>query len=163
MAKKYSLSDREATFAEDIVNGYWLLDAYRRGWTNSYNDTKAMFMARKLLKKESISKRIQQLILERQGNVNVDEAFVLEHLKKIVLERSGTNQAVRALELLGKYMAMWVDKQVIDDTRGQREIAEQMWERRQAMERGEEVKPLEEVKESSVELLDFEIKDGTDG
>jgi hypothetical protein len=164
MTKKLSITTAEASFVDDIVNGFDLLEAYRRNYTNGYNDAKARHAAKQILKREKIQDRMQQMILDRQDGLSLDEAFVIDNLKRIVKDKPGSTQAVRALELLGKKMGMWIDKQVIEEVSSHRDIATQMIERVQARERGEEVVPLEVIEEeTTAEIIEFEIRDGTDG
>lgn len=162
--KKITLTSREEQFVQDIVDGFTTLEAYRRNWENSYNDSKARSMAKGTLNKEHVQEYLNQLLLDRQDSVKVDEEFVIEQLKRVVRERPGTTQAVQALKQLGQYLGMFVERQVVESNVTQREISEDIWERRQAIERGEDVKPFVEKEDKhEAEIIEFEIKDGTDG
>jgi hypothetical protein len=74
---------------------------------------------------------------------------------------------VRALELLGKKLDMWVDHKVVEEVSTHRDIADKVWEIQQAIDRGEDVEPIKDsdVEEKTAEIIEFEIKDGdgTDG
>jgi len=163
MSKKVRINEREDTFVNLILSGMELLEAYREVYHNGYNDSKARHAAKAILKKEHVAEYMQSLILDRSEGLKIDEAFVIDNLKKVVMERAGTTQAVQALKLLGQYMAMWVDKQVIEDNSSHADIAREMFERRQAIERGEEVKPFEEIEEHGAEIIEFELHDDKNG
>jgi DNA-binding ferritin-like protein (Dps family) len=155
MAKKKlkELTEREENFIQDILSGLDIVDAYKRGWENTYKDSKCRYEAKKILEKELVQARMQALILERQTDVLLDERFVIDMLKKTAIEKFGTAAGVRALELLGKKLAMFTDKQIIDDTKSYREQADAAWEdhlKRQAAKEG-------------ADIVEFKEKDGTNG
>jgi hypothetical protein len=106
---------------------------------------------------------MQNVVLERQGGINLDEAYVIDNLKKVIRDKPGSSQAVKALELLGKYQGMWIDKQVIEESSSHADVAREMFERGRAIERGEEVAPLEDKEEQTAEILEFEIQDDKNG
>jgi hypothetical protein len=161
--KKITLTRKQVAFCLDIVDGYSEFEAYKRNYTNNkLTDIQVRFYAKELMEKEAIQAYIGQLVVDRKNNPKVDEQFVIENLKKIVIDKQGTTTAVRALELLGKYLAMFVDRQTVDVNSSQRETAEMLFERRMAMARGEDVPELEDVNNSD-KIIKFEIKDGTDG
>lgn len=162
--KKVKISEKEATFVNLILNGAELLDAYREVWHNGYSDSKARHTANEVMKRPHVAEYMQNQILERNDSMMLDEAYVIDGLKQVVRERPGTTQAVAALKLLGQYLAMFVDRQVVETTGSQGDLAQEMFERRQAIERGEEVAPLSDDTESKeAELIEFELYNGTDG
>jgi phage terminase small subunit len=165
MAKKkiVKISDKEEMFIEYILEGMGSLDAYRKCFANGYSDTKARSIVKGILNKEHIQQYMQMQILDRQGSIALDEAYIISNLKKIVVNNPNSNNAVRALELMGKKLGMWIDKQVVETTGSQSETAEQMFERRMAIEAGEEVEELSEISEKTAEILEFELYDDKNG
>lgn len=164
MARKVNITAAEASFVDDIMSGFELLEAYRRNYTNNYNDAKARHAANQILKRDKIQELMQQIVLDRADGLALDEAFVIDNLKRVVKDKPGTAQAVRALELLGKKLDMWVDHKVVEEVSTHRDIADRVWEIQQAIERGEDVEPIkDDVVETTAEILEFNIGDGTDG
>lgn len=161
--KKVKINEREEQFMEYILEGMDSLEAYRKCWANGYSDTKARSMVKSILNKEHIQQYMQAQILDRHENIMLDEAFVISNLKKIVFNNPNSGSAVKALELMGKKLGMWIDKQVVETNGSQSDTAEKMFERRMAIEAGEEVKPLEEETEREAEILEFELYDAKDG
>ena len=142
------LSEREEGFLQDVVAGLDTIIAYRKWWKNGYSDAKCRYEGKSILEREHVQKRLQELILERQLDVLLDEKFVIDLLKRTAIEQFGKNVGVKALELLGKKLAMWTDKQIIDETKDYREQAERIWN--------------EHLRKKEANEIEFPEKDGTD-
>jgi len=156
------LTQSQDDFCEYVAEGLSLPEAYRKAYPRFNGEVKELNRrAKTVYQMVEVQARLSQLIMERKNSINIDEKFVIEHLKKTVEENPNTNVSVRALELLGKYLAMFADRKIVEDGTGQRDLAQQMFERRQRMLRGEEVTPLKE--DTGENVIEFEIKDGTDG
>ena len=91
--------------------------------------------------------------------MTLDEKFVIDILKKTAIQSFGTTAGIRATELLGKYLAMFADRQIIDDQSSHAKQADDAWDRYQKKLNGEEITEEEEVEN----VYEFTIKDGTDG
>jgi len=157
------LSIKQDNFCNNIAKGLSLEEAYADVTNADADPNEIRRRAKKMYGKPEVQARIKQLILERSDSISVDEAFVIEHLKKIVAESPTSNVGVRALELLGKHLAMFVDRKIVDTNESQRDLAQKMFERRAALSRGEEVPSLETEKKQDPKLIKFKIKDGTNG
>lgn len=158
--KQVVLSEREENFVQMLLDGADILEAYRANWKNGYTDIKARHEAKKILDRNHVQARMQNLVVERQADVTLDEKFVIDILKKTALQCFGTTAGTRAAELLGKYLAMWTDRQVIDDKSSHAKQADDSWDRYMRHKNGE---VIEDEKEEEVEnVYEFSIKDGTD-
>ena len=164
MAKKtVKISEAEENFMNYILEGMESLEAYRKCWANGYSDTKARSIVKSILAKDHIQQYMQMQILDRHDSIMLDEAFVISNLKKIVFNNPNSGTAVKALELMGKKLGMWIDKQVVETGTSQSDIAEKMFERQMAIDAGEEVEPLEDETAKTTEILEFELYDAKDG
>jgi hypothetical protein len=94
-------------FCNGIARGLSLEDAYAEASSTKVERKRVRYLARKMYALPEIQARVRQLIVERTETVNVDESFVIEHLKAVVKESPTSSTGVRALELLGKYLAMF--------------------------------------------------------
>lgn len=176
--KDIRITEKEEALINEVLDGSDLLAAFKKvyGYSDKHKDGFLRYEAKKILSKDRVQKAMEYIMLERMSSIKVDEAFIIEQLKKIVLNKAGTNQAVRALELLGKYKGMWIDKQVVEDNTSQRDVAELVWKKRVAKNTGDDIEAIEEqLKQMSekrnednvkadVKIIEFEsgVDDGTE-
>lgn len=83
-----------------------------------YSEASGRNVATDLLKKPDVQQRIRELHTANmaRNNITVDKVLAdLEHDKLLAREKGDIATAVRADEIQGKYLAMWIDKQIIDE------------------------------------------------
>lgn len=138
MAEEYNLKPLERQFADEyIANGRNATQAYKH-IRPKVKDTTAATKGREWVRKSEISRYISDKTVERLDASNLTAQDVLDELIKVgfgrpqksytkqydiledevILEVEYTNTAkyedrIKALELLGKSMTMWTDKQEI--------------------------------------------------
>lgn len=160
--KTVEIKERETRLVENILDGLSNLEAYKKVYINTYTDTKCKYEVNKILKKQCVIDYTEHLIVERESRVSVDEPYVIGIIKHIATHNKDKKPAValNAAIALGKTMAMFADKQILDTTLGHREMADKVKEMRDALDRGETPEPLEE-KDDKSRIIEFKIKDGT--
>jgi len=157
------INEKEVQLIDAVLEGKGPTEAYKEIYKNSYTDTKCKYQANLILKKECVVEYMSTALLDREKSVVLDEPFVIELLKDIAIscKKDNPNTAVRAAELLGKTMAMFSDKQVLDTTTGHREMSDKIWKMREDIEAGIEPEPIEKV-EDKTQIIEFKVKTGTD-
>jgi phage terminase small subunit len=86
--------------------------------------------ARNLLDNPKVLTLITELRKNLSTQIIVDQLYVLQHLKKIVEGDEPANAKLKALELLGKTMEMFGDKQIIEELEDPAKIAAARFEKR---------------------------------
>ncbi len=95
-----------------------------------YSKKTAGEMGYELLKRPHIAEKVAAGLAERGERTGVDAAYVLEVIMKVIRERSGTgkhanpNAVLKGIELLGRHLAMFTDKAVVDVNHGLQEMSD---------------------------------------
>jgi phage terminase small subunit len=87
-------------------------------------------MARSLLNNPKIKEYIATLVEERDNQTIIDKTFVKNGLKKLAISANNENTQVKAYELLGKELGMFVNKEEISISDDPGEIAKKAFESR---------------------------------
>lgn len=134
MADRQTLFPREEAFAQEYVVDYSTKEAAKRA---GYKEHSAVKTGNKLLKKERVQRRIDELQAERQQRTKVTADWVRDKLVKNVeramqaepvLDREGNETgeyryqgavANKALELLGKDIGLFQDNEQQGDQAGE--------------------------------------------
>lgn len=163
MGQTVRLSEAEEGFCQDVVAGLDLLLCFRRNYPNDKRkDNKARYQARMILKKPKIADRVQYLKSQQDFDGTITPETLKAKAWEWVHEYAGRPAGIAAFRLLCKDAGIGVDKLVIEDNTGIVELQRNLFARRMAMEKGEEVPPLLEEKEEEAKLLreeDYEIVD----
>lgn len=151
------LNEQEEAFCRGLV--YELLTVPEALRYAKYNDEwcSATFGHTKLLNRPHIQARIEEMRRHKEYDSICDRHFVLDELKKIVTTNSGTPQAVKALELLGKHINLFTEN-INVNTGDQASVADEVWKKRQAIndqstdgineDGGSSILPFDDVKEA---------------
>lgn len=101
---------RQERYAQGLAQGLTQAEAHKQaGYSGDYSAASLM-----LDRNVKIKERVNELLEEKGQKVEVNAAWVLENLKQIAIEakrdkdRSAAN---KALELIGKHLRMFVDRQ----------------------------------------------------
>lgn len=126
---KVKLTEKEEKFVQNYLDGMDLVEAY----TNAYDvdskqhPAKLRYAAKLILDRPHVRSRFEMLIMERNTEFKVDQKFVIDILKRTAIERFGTSQGVRAAELLGKTLNMFVETHVVEDSNKFGDTLEEIW------------------------------------
>jgi len=168
--RKYVLSEKQEAFVNAVVTeGLDPEAAFRKVYDcSSRSDTRVRSDAKAMLKNDAVAARIEQFVFERKNEKFLDERWVVDMLKRTAISKEGTNVGLKALELLGKHMAMFVDRQTVEDPGNIRATTDTLFDLANRMEKGEDVqdeidKLADKEKGAGDNIYEFEIKDGTDG
>jgi hypothetical protein len=167
--KKYVLSEQQEAFVLGVVeDGLDPVAAFKKAYDcGSRSEARIKSDAKQMLKKPAVSARIEQYVFERKNEKFLDERWVVDMLKRTAIDKEGTTVGLKALELLGKHMAMFVDRQTIEDPNNVRATTDALFDLANRMENGEDVqsevdKLAESEKGVGDNLYEFEVKTGTD-
>ena len=86
--------------------------------------------ARSLLRNPKIKERIAALVDERDNQTVIDKFFVKNGLKTLAMTAENENTKVKAFELLGKELGMFVNRDELKITEDPGEIAKKALDRR---------------------------------
>jgi phage terminase small subunit len=116
---------------------------------------------REMLANPKIKRVLNESISDREKSVQVDKYWVVEKLKKIVLQNEDKNypNQLKALELLGKYLGMFSDKVVIGEEKNIVEAARNVFAKRKA----EIEKQKEDDERKKIMSVFSTLKEGTNG
>ena len=111
------LTDQQKTFvAEYIRSGF---DRQQAAKAASYSKKNWPSIVCKLLQKSQIKAEIDRLFEQIEQKSTVEAEEIIKELRKLafapISERVGNADRLRALELLGKYLAMWSERAVPED------------------------------------------------
>ncbi|GAA0715551.1 hypothetical protein GCM10008904_32550 [Paraclostridium ghonii] len=114
--KETTLNDRQKQFCIEYLKDLNATQAYLRVYDRiEYNTAKVN--ASTLLTNTNVKEYINDLIDEYKGNVDVEVGEIVKELKNIALDSdSRKSDKIKALELLGRWKQMFVDKKEIDVT-----------------------------------------------
>lgn len=80
-----------------------------------YSPRTATVIASQNLTKFNVIQAIAKEMDKRREKTDVDTTEIIRELRKLAFGEIQDKDKIRALELLGKYKAMWIDKQVTID------------------------------------------------
>ena len=115
------LTDKQEAFAQAIFEGANFSDAYRQAYDASNMSAASIHTeACLLVQNPKVSQRLEQLNLDREQQRRMQSLsrsdFVLKQLTEEALNTDNSDGArVRALELLGKSVALFTDKVETED------------------------------------------------
>lgn len=88
------------------------ISAIKMAGYNVSDDNSAHAIKRELLRNPKVKAHISDLIHERDADTALDKVFVIEKLKKVIKEtEKNYNPHLKALELLGKHLGMFSEKE----------------------------------------------------
>jgi phage terminase small subunit len=114
--KLQKLTFRQEQFAREFIKDFVASAAAIRA---GYSEQTARKVGYQLLMKPHIAAKIDELQGERIKRTKIDSDEILRRLMRIAdrTEQDGDyNAALRSLELLGKNLAMWTDKNISEVT-----------------------------------------------
>ena len=164
MARTRSINEREEQFCLDLIEkGLDMETAYGNSYSiaPSWNASRVRSEARKIAKRPEVAAYLEALVLDRQNDHMLDEKFVIDMLKEAALKNRNSPTGIRALELLGKTMGLFKERQIIDDPGGKRATANKLFDMANRMEAGENVEAELASMEKTVggdSLDDFKIE-----
>lgn len=99
------------------------LNATQAAIRAGYSPKTAYSIGNENLKKPEIVARLADIVKDRCDKADINAQFVLDGIKEIATaEDTRDGDKLRAFELLGKYLKMFVDKQEIDHTTNGKDI-----------------------------------------
>lgn len=115
MEKPEQLSPKRALFVQEYLVDFNAMAAAKRA---GYSDTYSVRASTDLLKNPQIKNEIDKRLAEREKRVIKNAGWVLEKITEIAERGKSENNRVKALELLGKHFAMFVDRQSLENPDG---------------------------------------------
>ena len=114
------LSEKQKRFAESYIKTF---DAGRSAIEAGYSEKSAPSIGSRLLKKPQVAAYLNQLSANIQEKTEVEVGEIIAELRKIAFasaERKVSNSdRIRALELLGKTLAMYTESHAFENNRDQ--------------------------------------------
>ncbi len=116
-----ALTEKQKLFCDEYLIDLNATRAYKAVYTRVKNDSTAAVNASKLLRNTNVSAYIEKRMAERSKRTEVKQDDVIKELAKIGFARTAllyemevkTNDKLKALELLGRHLGMFTDKQEI--------------------------------------------------
>jgi len=116
MAKSTALEvDKQLTPKQQLFVKEYLIDfnGTRAAIKAGYSENSAQQIASENLLKLVIQKELSKAISKQINKVEITVEYVLKHIKDIVENlNEKTADRLKALELLGKYLKLWVENQI---------------------------------------------------
>lgn len=118
---KGGLTAKQDAFAQAVADGKTLSDAYRASYeADAMKDSTVWTEASKLMDNPKVSQRVASIQRAREDKTLHDQArlkrLVLERLHAEAMDAESDSARIRALELLGKSIAMFTDRVESDET-----------------------------------------------
>jgi len=112
---KNGLTAKQEAFAQGVAKGLTLADAYRQAYdAENMKEASIYNEASRLMDHPQISQRVNGLVKAQEERTLHDHArlkrLVLERLHQEATNAESDSARIRALELLGKSIAMFTDK-----------------------------------------------------
>jgi hypothetical protein len=106
-----------------------------------------------IMKDADIKARVAELVEERNQNTSIDRAFVIDKLKTVIRNTANSDNLysphLKAIELLGKHLGMFNEKQAAQETVDPAAVAKELFEKRKALlfktKGGEESGPIQKT------------------
>jgi len=112
------LTNKQARFVDEYLVD---LNATQAAIRAGYSEKTAMEQGYQLLQKTSVQERIQILMNERSKRTEITADQVLEGIADIafaeISEDISAANKLRGMELLGKHLAMFTERHVVEDNR----------------------------------------------
>ena len=110
------LTEQQKRFAESYMRTF---DAGKAAIEAGYSEASAPSQGSKLLRKTQVSAYIDQLSADIQEKTEVEVAEIIQALRKIAFaapsQKISTSDRLRALELLGKTVALFTERYALED------------------------------------------------
>lgn len=111
-----ALTEKQALFVQEYLVD---LNATQAAIRAGYSENTAYSIGNENLKKPEIAEKIRELMAEREERTNITQDKVLDELAEVGFAKKNTVHGIRmkmsdkikALELLGKHLGMFQDKQ----------------------------------------------------
>ena len=114
------LTAKQKAFIEALPKNQWNGAAIAAG----YSEKSAGVMAHRLLKNPQIAEELERCTAEIVQKTDVEVGEIIVALREIAFGGRATNsERLRALDLLGRYKAMFTDKLLAERTEQQRELS----------------------------------------
>ncbi|WP_297637920.1 terminase small subunit [uncultured Clostridium sp.] len=111
---KAKLNDRQKRFCIEYLESLNATQSYLKVYPDASYET-ANVEGCKFLRKPSVKQYINDLLDEYSSNIDITVAEIVANLKKIVLDDKARNSdRIKAMELLGKYKQMFIERKEID-------------------------------------------------
>jgi len=112
---KDGLTAKQEAFAQEVASGKTLSEAYRSAYsTENMKDSSVWTEASKLMDVPKVAQRVSHVQRAREEKSLLDHArlkrLVLERLHDEAMNAPSDSARIRALELLGKSIAMFTDR-----------------------------------------------------
>jgi phage terminase small subunit len=109
------LTARQKAFVEELPKNQW--NGTRAAIAAGYAEKSAHVRACRLLKNPRVTKELDRHRVEIAEKTDVEVAEIVVALRQIAFggKKATNSEQLKALELLGKYKAMFVDRQQTED------------------------------------------------
>ena len=115
------LTDRQRAFIEQLPRNQW--NGTKAAIAAGYAENSAAVMACRLLKDPKITAELDKRTVEIAEKNNVEVGEIIAALRKIAFGVKATNsERLKALDLLGRHLAMFAERHVIETPERQREL-----------------------------------------
>lgn len=106
-----TLNDKQKAFCREYVKDF---NATQAAVRSGYSEKTANRIASRMLSKVDIQKYIEQLKQDLTKDTKVTVEWIAEQLTDIAIQSEKDSDRIKALELLGKYKAMFTEKQKVE-------------------------------------------------
>lgn len=106
-----TLNDKQKAFCREYVKDF---NATQAAVRSGYSEKTANRIASRMLSKVDIQKYIEQLKQELTKDTKVTVEWIAEQLTDIAIQSERDSDRIKALELLGKYKAMFTEKSKVE-------------------------------------------------
>jgi len=117
-----SITEKQRLFCQEYITD---LNGKRAAIRAGYSEKSAQEQASRLLSYAKVQRELEKLMQERSKRMQIDADDVIQGIKSIVDNAIQINDdgnmlnptaALKGYELLGKHLAMWTDKKIVDST-----------------------------------------------
>ena len=117
------LTTKQKAFIEELPKNQW--NGTKAALAAGYSKNSAGVMACRLLRNPRISEELEKRTTEIVQKTDVEVGEIIVALREIAFGSRATNtERFRALDLLGRYKAMFTDRKIIEDSQMQQELTE---------------------------------------
>jgi len=117
-----NITEKQRLFCQEYIID---LNGKQAAIRAGYSKKSAQEQASRLLSYAKVQQELEKLMLERSGRMCVDADDVISGIKSVIDDatKKGDDDsmknhtaALKGYELLGKHLAMWTDKKIVDST-----------------------------------------------